>query len=374
MREKVTEQAEILTVTLTTTLACNLRCTYCYEKEKLGKSRMSPEVMDRVIHWMKTRIEQNNVKKLNIIFFGGEPLLHREAIRKIGGTMGAYCRERDVEYDAGVITNGIFLTPEVADEIQNHGCTWVKITFDGDKCEHDKRRIYSGGRGTFDKIFSNLENIAGKLKLLIGGNFDEETADSFKKLLFKLAHSKFQGDIACTNFKPIVAEMKERGEGDLRGIGSSCENCAFTDFQIREILELNESIRRQGFMTGDPINTGPCEFYRRNAVTMGVNGELYKCIAFIGMPSAEIGDVNHQEFNEIGEAMLKASKPFEHPKCSKCAFPPICGGGCRANAYNTTGSFENISCQQEYFKKAITAELPKEHYEGIQWAKPMGEL
>src|SRR5919106_1170891 len=45
---RVVEQNEILTATILTTMACNLRCTYCYEKDKLGKARMCPETMEKV--------------------------------------------------------------------------------------------------------------------------------------------------------------------------------------------------------------------------------------------------------------------------------------------------------------------------------------
>jgi len=366
---RVKEQSEILTVTILTTLACNLRCTYCYEKDKLGKSRMSEATLRETIDWIKTRVSESSCVKLNLIYFGGEPLLNVEAIREISGELIPFCLMRGVEFAAGMATNGIFLTPELVDELKEYGLQWVKITFDGDQCEHDKRRIYQGGKGTFQKIFENLEKCAGRIKILLGGNFDEQSADSFKTLMQKIAASKFKDDIAATCFKPILPEMKKR---ELEGIASSCQRCTYTDFEIQKMLELRSAIRSVGLKPTDPINTGPCEFYRRNAVTIGIDGKIYKCIAFLGLAGTEIGHVTQQQFNETGEAMLRASRPFEHPKCKSCAFPPICGGGCRADAYNATGSFNNISCQQEYFKKTIREELALEYLEGAECTEQMG--
>ncbi len=368
-KTRVSEQNEILTVTILTTLACNLRCTYCYEKDKLGKSRMSVEVQDQVIRWFKARVDSSKPVKVNIIYFGGEPLMNLEAIRRISGEIFPYCLERAIEFSAGMATNGIFLTPELVDELKTQGFQWVKITFDGDECEHDKKRIYQGGRGTFHKIFENLEKISGKLKILLGGNFDHDSAESFKGLLEKIAKSKFKDDIVAANFKPIMPEMKRR---ELSGIASSCERCTYTDYEIQKMLELRGHTRGAGLKPTDPINTGPCEFYRRNAVTIGIDGNIYKCIAFLGLKGTEIGHVTEQGFNEVGETMLKASQPFANEKCSKCPFPPICGGGCRADAYNTTGSFKNISCQQDYFKKTIREELPLEYYDHVESADQMG--
>jgi len=366
-RNRVTEQNEILTATILTTLACNLRCTYCYEKDKLGKSKMTPETMQRVVDWLKARIDATRPAKVNLIFFGGEPLLNVDAIRKISGDVYPYCKERGIEYTAGMASNGIFLTPKLADELKTYGFEWVKITFDGDRDQHDKKRIYSGGRGTFDQIFNNLEACAGKLKILLGGNFDRENADSFKGLLERIAASKFKDDIVATNLKPIMPEMKQH---DLNGIGSSCERCTFSDYEINKMLELRREIRRVGLTPTDPINVGPCEYYRRNAVTVGIDGRLFKCIAFLGIEDGQIGDVDHQEYNEVGEAMLSL-KPLEHKKCTKCPFVPLCAGGCRADSYNQTGSFENISCQQPYFIKTLREELPLEYYDGAESATQM---
>src|SRR4029079_5487430 len=110
------------------------------------------------------RIEQTHPRKLNIIYFGGEPLLNLQAIRKIGQEIFPFCRQRDVEFSSGMATNGILLTPELVDELKKFGFQWIKITFDGDQCEHDRRRIYKGGKGTFDEIFRKLESVAGKLR------------------------------------------------------------------------------------------------------------------------------------------------------------------------------------------------------------------
>lgn len=364
---RVVEQNEILTATILTTMACNLRCTYCYEKDKLGKSRMCPETMEKVATWLKTRIDTTHPVKVNLIFFGGEPLLNVDAIRKISGDVYAHCQLRGVEYSAGMATNGIFLTPKLAAELKGYGFQWVKITFDGDRDQHDKKRIYQGGRGTFDQIFKNLEACAGQLKIMLGGNFDAENADSFKGLLERIANSKFRDDIVATNLKPILPEMKP---SDQKNIGSTCERCTYSDFEITKMLELRREVRKVGLMPTDPVNLGPCEYYRRNAVTIGIDGKLYKCIAFLGIEAGVIGDVEAQEFNAVGEDML-AVKPLAHPKCAKCMFVPLCAGGCRADSFNMTGDYNRISCQQPYFIRTLREELPLEYYEDATCAERM---
>lgn len=369
LNKRVREQNEVLSVTLLTTMACNLRCTYCYEKERLGKLKMSEETLDKTIAWLKKRVDLVSPKKLTVIFFGGEPLLNVPAIRKVAESLIPYCKERGVQYEASMATNGIFLTPELADELRTYGVNWVKITFDGDKCEHDKKRIYSDGRGTFDKIFANLEACAGKMRFLIGGNFTGETADSFKKLLTKLKFSKFRDDIIVTNFKPIAEEVHDHEEYSPENIAPGCVEELFTEETTQKYLDIKDHSFAVSLGTSDPVNVGPCEFYLRNSLAIGVEGKIYKCIAFAGLSGQSIGDLDHQDYNELGESMIYVSKPYDHPKCSQCPFPPICGGGCRAHAHSLTGTYESISCQQDHFKRVIAAALPREHYDGITWSQ-----
>lgn len=356
---KVKEQTDYLQITIVTTMACNLRCTYCFEKEQLQNVKMTPEVSEKVIAWLKTRIEQTQCKKLNLVYFGGEPLINVPAIRQIGSAMQSFCQQKNVAFNSGAITNGVLLTPKLVDELKTYGLSWVKITFDGDQETHDKMRIYKGGRGTFDQIFNNLEAIAGKIKIKVHGNFNEETADSFNALLKRLQTAKFRHDLESVRFKPILPEMTNTPNQPM---GSSCKQCIYTDKEIKQMLGLHDATLKSGFDVVDPINLGPCEFYQRHGATIGVSGKIYKCAAFTGMANTHIGDVSSQAYNKLGESFLKVSNPFENPKCQHCNFPPICGGGCRANSFNQTGTADTISCQQNYIAQALKYELPREYY------------
>ncbi len=64
-----------------------------------------------------------------------------------------------------------------------YGLNGVKITLDGDRDMHNKMRPLRGGQGTFDKIIKNIRLVAGKCRISIGGNFDEESVDTYPALL-----------------------------------------------------------------------------------------------------------------------------------------------------------------------------------------------
>ena len=60
-----------------------------------------------------------------------------------------------------------------------YGLRGVKITLDGDRDTHNRMRPLRGGQGTFDRIVENIRRVAGRVRIAIGGNFDESSVDSY---------------------------------------------------------------------------------------------------------------------------------------------------------------------------------------------------
>lgn len=63
------------------TEACNLRCDYCFVAMKKAYKRMSWEVAKRAIDFLMK--ESREEKEVEILFFGGEPLLAFPLMKKV---------------------------------------------------------------------------------------------------------------------------------------------------------------------------------------------------------------------------------------------------------------------------------------------------
>ena len=75
-------------------------------------------------------------------------------------------------------------------------------------------RPLRGTQGTFDQIIENVRQVAGKVPITIGGNFDESSVDSYPALLDFLREQEFADTIVKINFKPIIkAPAPEHAEG-----------------------------------------------------------------------------------------------------------------------------------------------------------------
>ncbi len=358
--EKIQERTDYMQITILPTMKCNLACDYCFENDVREYERLTPERTEQLIRFLKARVKTVRPKTFHITFFGGEPLTHPEAVKDISRQMWEYCENfPDVTMEIGMITNGVFLTPEFVDALLPYGFEWVKITFDGDRDEHDKKRIWHNGRGTFDTIYDNLSRIAGKLKIAIGGNFDQANYESMFSLIERLRSSPFADDIFIARFKPIIdvqPDIALKREGGR--LTDACNVCTYNNEQINQMQRLRQKTFESGLPIEDRPVVGPCEFHQHHSMTIGPNGLIYKCPAFVGLHNLAAGDIYHDEFNQYGEWQHTFTK--WDSECEECAYLPNCAGGCRFNAVNTTGSLEPKSCELNLLVKSTENFMQRE--------------
>lgn len=133
--------------TLLITQRCNLACDYCY----VGKrpSRMSLEVARRAVGYAFRRTPPD--EKIEIGFFGGEPLLEPGLLRDITVLIEshpAFDRER---VPLTVVSNGTVFTEAIADFLGNHGIA-LGISCDGSPEVQDRHRRFRNGKGSAHRV------------------------------------------------------------------------------------------------------------------------------------------------------------------------------------------------------------------------------
>lgn len=102
---------------------CNYRCKHCYnasgENAVINDELSDEEVLNFIYDISK-------VKLFNICFCGGEPLLRKDLI----------CKCADILYQNGttsisMVSNGYYLTDEIAEELKSHHVNRIQISLDG---------------------------------------------------------------------------------------------------------------------------------------------------------------------------------------------------------------------------------------------------
>lgn len=134
---------------------CNLRCTYCFEDKENGKNVLLED--------LKPYLEKRGTLKMNL--FGGEPFVNPKFLEDYLGyieTMNAsqWIKDSLMSGAREMITNGTLISkPSNLELIKKYGLR-LQISLDGDRAEHDAKRIFNGkGAGSWDIIMKNLEEI-----------------------------------------------------------------------------------------------------------------------------------------------------------------------------------------------------------------------
>jgi uncharacterized protein len=141
---------------------CNLRCRYCFYSSSYPLSRdrsaqtMSVDTGRRAIDYFAERarpaIRRNPTWTLAVSFYGGEPLLRFDTLVQLV----RHARDTiDCPLVFAVTTNGTLLGGEVAEYLVSNDFQ-ILVSLDGPRDDHDRNRIFAGGRGSFDVVTENL--------------------------------------------------------------------------------------------------------------------------------------------------------------------------------------------------------------------------
>lgn len=345
---------------------CNLRCEYCFASKgnyRLANKLMPLEIAVKAVDFLISQSGQR--KNVEIDFFGGEPLLNFEVVKKTveyGRKVGELNGKK---FYFTITTNGMLLDDDKINYI-NENMDNVVISLDGRKKVHDAIRYDAAGNGTYDTILAKALNLVRKREnknYFIRGTFTSRNLD-FSKDIFHLADLGF-GEISM---EPVV------GAGE--------------DFHLRKEhmpIILSEYERLAGayikrIKAGRPfrfyhfninVYNGPCLYKRVTACGAGTEyfavtpeGELYPCHHLVGRHEFKAGDLNTGIVNDSLQAGFREANIFTKEECRQCWAKLFCSGGCHANAYFANGDImkpEKLVCamQKKRIECAIMIEACK---------------
>jgi sulfatase maturation enzyme AslB (radical SAM superfamily) len=151
-------------LTLELTHQCNLACVYCAFGEYYDQKRNSDvesmsfdTAKQAVAHFLS-----HKPKEAGIGFYGGEPLLEFDLIKKIVLYAESFAQVNDMDIRFSMTTNGTLLTDERIHFLVQHNFS-VMVSLDGDKESHDRYRVFKNNTShepkkcSFDVIIKNME-------------------------------------------------------------------------------------------------------------------------------------------------------------------------------------------------------------------------
>lgn len=337
---------------------CNLNCAYCFASQGKyhgDRALMSFEVGKQALDFL---MEHSGTRRnLEVDFFGGEPLMNWEVVKRLVGYARSVEKERGKNFRFTLTTNGMLIDDEVIDFV-NREMSNVVLSLDGRKEVNDRTRVDYAGNGSYERIvpkFQKLVAARGGRNYYIRGTFTHANPD-FTRDIFHMAD-----DLGFTelSMEPVVC-----APGDAAALNDADLEIVKEQYEILA----KDMLRRQ--KEGRPITfyhymldltEGPCIYKRISGCGSGTEymavtpwGDLYPCHQFVGEEAYKLGDVWNGVQNTALREEFRACNAYARPDCDGCWARLYCSGGCAANAYHATGSIRGVyKAGCELFRKRI---------------------
>ena len=156
------EFKKISQITFETTQDCNLSCKYCiYSKSykntrNITRKKLEFKTAKKALDLIFALIKDRRNKSFAIGFYGGEPMLNFDTVRRI--VEYAQIHFTDFEINFSMTTNGTLFKKEDIDFLSEHKFRLL-VSLDVPEDVHNAKRVYRSGEGTFEKITENLKKI-----------------------------------------------------------------------------------------------------------------------------------------------------------------------------------------------------------------------
>ena len=347
-------------------LDCNLACAYCFEGTRKGSFYMTLETADLFVDFVRNKINsstpvstlitggeerfpEKNIapfEEIEIVFYGGEPLLSTGLIEYISRRIKALADRKGIPYSFSLITNGTLLLPKTVERLKPLGFTSASVTLDGSKEVHDRFRPFRSGKGSFDAIVGNVKDVCDMIDVDIGGNYTQDNFTAFPRLLDYLIENGLTPEkISRIKFDPVTKESTDFAPPDFH---DGCETIN-EPWLLNAGIFLREEILKRGYRSQKIIPTA-CMMEFRNSLVVNYDGSIYKCPGFIGRERFRVGNLN------VGTGDYGLShnlNSWKNEECLNCSYLPVCFGGCRYMKLVRDGNIDGIDCKKIYFDASL---------------------
>lgn len=307
------------------TLACNLRCRYCFQGEGgYPQIRMTVDVLEEVLQVLEDIVKRiNNPSRMVVVLYGGEPLLptNRGLIEKIF----RFCEANRLR--VRTISNGVNL-PLFFDLLeQNHEMfEGVTITLDGDRSTHDSLRPFPNGSGSYDRVVSSIGDAKSMgIDVSVRLNVTPDSIGCLKRnnwrlpgVTYEIHRAEYPVYANSVRFYEIL-DLCLKGYVDISEVALN---------QVVYFIRLFESANSYYPLFSD------C--FPGSVTLFSPSGSIY-CCNEVNDKRTYLGSVNDGREPCIHEVESLFSDLSGHPGdscCLGCPAYPVCGGGCRVRHGN----------------------------------------
>lgn len=332
LREKylnIADNIQILYLIVTT--KCNLGCKYCYIennvcnnfREEFMTTEVAKGAIDKYVNYLK----EHDLKKAEVILYGGEPLVNWITVKWII----EYINSFKMDIEISIVSNATLMDDETI-QFMNNNHVKIGISLDGPKEINDINRIYrNNNKSVYDRVFKTIQLLREQsVEFGLSITISEDFIDNKERVLEWLKTIPVDG---------IFYNLYHYSIDDGTWVEHYKKSSEFLIDSFKELIEFRqlvegrqyrkyESLLESKFMFSDCASIG-C-----NQVTIRPNGDISICHCYSKTNKYIIGNINNLDFEQIVKSkeaqFWRYRSPIFNEKCLDCEGLFICGGGCPA--------------------------------------------
>jgi len=322
--------------TLLVTQRCNLRCDYCYVGKR--SATMSDEVARRAIDFAFRRTPLS--EPIEIGFFGGEPLLAFDLVRRITRRVEGHSGFDPKRVPLTVVSNGTVFTDEIAAFLADHGMV-LGISSDGPPEIHDQHRTFPDGRGSGRRVERTIRRAVEIFpQLMVNAVYRPDTLRDLPRTVEYFSSLGVRRIYLSPDFSAPWTPADAAALGAVYGAVADL----YRRFYLRgdpHFISLIDGkvavILRGGYRPLERCRMGHGELAFTPA------GDVYPCERLVGDGGGEHRIGNVFDGLDVGR-MLCHQAPGEElrPECADCGLRDHCMHWCGCSNYFSSGFYNRV--------------------------------
>ncbi len=323
------------------TQRCNLKCLTCYvnAEDRTVAEEMEIKENEEIFRQLCS------LGYASITLSGGEPLLHPN-IKEIIELSRKFFKTVNLN------TNGILLDRNTAAFLKNQDVN-IMVSLESFNPEiNDSIR----GSGVYSKVMQTLKYLkeAGHDKITISMTLTNLNLSEVVKMHEFCVKEGFQ-----EHYGVFVESGRGRCNSDYLKVNAGDQADTYFNL-LRERSELEEAnLKVPDFLTKCATYCGAI----KSIVNIMPNGDVYPCPNLID-PVWRMGNIRQTGLTDILDQSAVAKMIISRDVrgvagCNSCRIRFICGGGCMANAYISSGDINNKDPLCELYDTVLSKQLEK---------------
>jgi uncharacterized protein len=301
-------------LTILPTYTCNFACWYCVQKHK--NEFMSSKTVEAVKKHIASYLIENQIKGLEIHWFGGEPLLCFEnQVSEISRFALDFCKKNGIKFINNITTNGYLIDENMAKSMNELCFSQFQITIDGPRDIHNLTRN-DNGKPSFDCILNNINTILKNLpeaQVFLRYNFTEGNLVQIDTMINEI--NEFF-DISLR--KKIMILAVKVWQEDKKKFSDICFDDIYTKFRQNGYSISNQEL----------YNTYvKCDADLIHSRVIFHNGKVDKCNNILPVEAHSVLKDNGTIEDLVDDCVVWEDILSQKP-CCDCKFLPVCLGPC----------------------------------------------